>query len=101
MGLAECEALISSITNAARSGKEAHFLSDGRRKIFSQRFYDLEHISRWQADIDCKAMETCASKAHRAEPDSGDAALKSLFDACRCPRTAAHFWAPCIRKPAG
>jgi hypothetical protein len=65
--------LVSSITNAARSGKEAHFLSDGRRKIFSQRFYDLEHIDRWRANIDREAMEACAPKARRAEPDSGDA----------------------------
>src|SRR4051812_7537880 len=24
--------------------------------------------------------------------------FKFLFDACRCPRTAAHFWATCISK---
>ncbi|RWL88010.1 MAG: hypothetical protein EOR67_14790 [Mesorhizobium sp.] len=63
---------MSSITNAAGSGKEAHFLSDERRKIFSQRFYDLEHIGRWQADIDGEAMEACApciSLMHAVVPE--------------------------------
>ncbi|RWB73449.1 MAG: hypothetical protein EOQ50_17330 [Mesorhizobium sp.] len=66
---------MSSITNAAGSGKEAHFLSDERRKIFSQRFYDLEHIGRWQADIDGEAMEACAPKRVALNRNSGDAAL--------------------------
>ena len=30
--------------------------------------------------------------------DSGDTLLSLCFDACRCPRTAAHFWATCIGR---
>jgi hypothetical protein len=35
-----------SITNAARLGKEALFLWGEARKIFSQRFCDLENTDR-------------------------------------------------------
>jgi hypothetical protein len=45
------------IINAASLGKEALFLSKGVRKIFSQRFCDLENTGCWQADFDPAQVE--------------------------------------------
>jgi hypothetical protein len=41
------------------------------------------------------------SKARRVETDSVDALLSHCFYAYRCPKTAAHFCATCIRSDEG